>query len=390
MRQLTDGNAEVVLAQTYEPYGEVLTSAGEGESSYAYAGEWTDTTGLQYLRARYMNPAVGRFLTRDTWSGNFSNPLSLNKWVYVESNPINLVDPSGKNSKNISCAWDDCEAEKNVQALKEVFIASAIRHNRIPNMDDNGFAALIASILVSERRIGRIPEDRNRALQFLEDLLPSLGCVVSGHYINDAWDNQEWGLLIKYLTNNEIPQYATVGLGNIALWKAEDIWKNQACDFWGNCVEVNVSPLKINNIFNQEVNIANPFDTQIAPASLPGGYLLEYEPSLLQSYQIMANQLLNDKKNIEYVAANLEVGALRLFSLGLQPTAYNSATWHLMSVQTPEEISRRKWDPGAAVWILNEIPTVLTVLGLDSSWNISQEMQYIQDGQEAFWGTGGN
>ncbi len=96
VRQLTDGNAQVVLGQTYEPYGEVLSSAGDGESSYAYAGEWTDTTGLQYLRARYMNPAVGRFITRDTWAGDYNSPLSLNRWGYVQGNPVMFTDPSGQ------------------------------------------------------------------------------------------------------------------------------------------------------------------------------------------------------------------------------------------------------------------------------------------------------
>lgn len=41
-------------------------------------------------------PSTGRFLTRDTWSGNANRPLSLNRWGYVEGNPINLTDPSGK------------------------------------------------------------------------------------------------------------------------------------------------------------------------------------------------------------------------------------------------------------------------------------------------------
>ena len=95
VRQLIDGNAEVILAQTHEPYGEVLSSAGEGESSYAYAGEWTDTTCLQYLRARYMNPALGRFTTRDTWAGDYNSPLSLNRWGYVQGNPVMFTDPSG-------------------------------------------------------------------------------------------------------------------------------------------------------------------------------------------------------------------------------------------------------------------------------------------------------
>lgn len=44
-------------------------------------------------------PSLGRFLTRDTWGGNANNPLSFNKWLYVEGNPINLVDPSGMRPK---------------------------------------------------------------------------------------------------------------------------------------------------------------------------------------------------------------------------------------------------------------------------------------------------
>jgi hypothetical protein len=39
---------------------------------------------------------MGRFLTRDTWPGEVNRPLSLNRWGYVEANPVNLTDPSGK------------------------------------------------------------------------------------------------------------------------------------------------------------------------------------------------------------------------------------------------------------------------------------------------------
>jgi hypothetical protein len=50
---------------------------------------------MMYLRARYYSPAQGRFVSRDVWEGNYNNPLSLNKWGYVEGNPINYTDPSG-------------------------------------------------------------------------------------------------------------------------------------------------------------------------------------------------------------------------------------------------------------------------------------------------------
>ena len=38
---------------------------------------------------------MGRFLTRDTWEGNTNAPLTLNRWNYTISNPINFTDPTG-------------------------------------------------------------------------------------------------------------------------------------------------------------------------------------------------------------------------------------------------------------------------------------------------------
>lgn len=52
---------------------------------------------MLYLRARYYNPADGRFQSRDTWGGNVTSPMSYNKWQYVYSNPANLTDPTGTN-----------------------------------------------------------------------------------------------------------------------------------------------------------------------------------------------------------------------------------------------------------------------------------------------------
>jgi RHS repeat-associated protein len=63
---------------------------------YGYTGEYTgDSTQLVYLRARYYTPQIGRFLTRDTWLGQTSTPMSFNPWVYVLANPVNNSDPTG-------------------------------------------------------------------------------------------------------------------------------------------------------------------------------------------------------------------------------------------------------------------------------------------------------
>ncbi len=95
VRQLVDADGEVTLAKGYEPYGQLMSSAGSGATSYGFTNEWMDATGLVYLRARYYAPWQGRFLSRDAWDGDYNQPLTLNKWLYVSANPINFTDPMG-------------------------------------------------------------------------------------------------------------------------------------------------------------------------------------------------------------------------------------------------------------------------------------------------------
>jgi RHS repeat-associated protein len=95
VRQLTDATGEITLAKSYQPYGDMLASVGSGTSPFAFTGEQQDVSGLTYLRARYYTNGDGRFLTKDTWMGDYNSPLSLNAWNYVNGNPINLTDPSG-------------------------------------------------------------------------------------------------------------------------------------------------------------------------------------------------------------------------------------------------------------------------------------------------------
>jgi hypothetical protein len=59
VRQLYDAAGRETLAQSYDPFGNPLTSAGSGSSVFGYTGEQVDaSTGLVYLRARYYNSTV--------------------------------------------------------------------------------------------------------------------------------------------------------------------------------------------------------------------------------------------------------------------------------------------------------------------------------------------
>jgi RHS repeat-associated protein len=68
VRQIANAGGAVTLGQSFDPFGNPDYRSGIGSSSYGFAGEWTDGTGLQSLRARYYSPAQGRrlfFLTRE-------------------------------------------------------------------------------------------------------------------------------------------------------------------------------------------------------------------------------------------------------------------------------------------------------------------------------------
>jgi len=95
VRQIANAGGNVTLLKSYEPYGSVLNSQGGATSVFGYAGEQVDNTGLVDLRARFMSPRLGIFLSRDPWEGDALSPMSLNVWLYVYDNPVNRTDPSG-------------------------------------------------------------------------------------------------------------------------------------------------------------------------------------------------------------------------------------------------------------------------------------------------------
>ncbi|AIQ73013.1 RHS repeat-associated core domain-containing protein [Paenibacillus odorifer] len=94
--QIVDTSGKTVNEYSYDEWGNI-TSQTEGISnSFKYAGEVYDAeTGLYYLRARYYDPSMGRFLNEDTYEGQIDNPLSQNIYTYVHNNPLIYTDPTG-------------------------------------------------------------------------------------------------------------------------------------------------------------------------------------------------------------------------------------------------------------------------------------------------------
>lgn len=90
----TDGNT--VNKYRYDMWGNPVETDENVENPLHYSGElWEETTGLQYLRSRWYDPSLGRFLNEDSFEGELKNPLSLNQYTYVENNSLINYDPNG-------------------------------------------------------------------------------------------------------------------------------------------------------------------------------------------------------------------------------------------------------------------------------------------------------
>ncbi|MFH0971279.1 MAG: RHS repeat-associated core domain-containing protein, partial [Candidatus Micrarchaeota archaeon] len=97
----------------YYAFGEMKSSSGSG-NNYKYTGKELDTdTGLYYYGARYYEPEIGRFLQADAVWGNFEDPLSLNRYVYVKNNPLKYVDPDGRAPE---------DKQSNIDSLANAFM----------------------------------------------------------------------------------------------------------------------------------------------------------------------------------------------------------------------------------------------------------------------------
>ena len=98
---LANESGVVTDTYSYDAFGNLLKSTGSTANSYRYCGEQFDsTTGLYYLRARYMDTSTGRFISQDTYAGSTADPISLHKYLYANSNPVMYTDPSGYSSDN--------------------------------------------------------------------------------------------------------------------------------------------------------------------------------------------------------------------------------------------------------------------------------------------------
>ena len=110
-------NGSVAESYSYDPFGEMTAEGKEGAAKtpleakndnglsdndvlWGYNGEeYIEEVDLQYLRQRHYSPETGNFTSQDTNEGDLTNPLSQNRDIYAENDPVNGNDPGGDKKK---------------------------------------------------------------------------------------------------------------------------------------------------------------------------------------------------------------------------------------------------------------------------------------------------
>jgi len=185
----SDPELTILLAKSYSPYGETIDSVGDFNTSFGFTGEMTDDTGLINLRARWYAPGQGRFITKDSWIGDYKDPITLVKWVCANANPVLYVDPSG-----LKTVYYDREAAVKY-ALKWATSVNFVEYG--PKFGDRDCTNFVSQSL----KAGGLPEDDEWF--FTRPGLISGNCSTSNNLLNPIC-GPAWALtdkLFNHLTD---------------------------------------------------------------------------------------------------------------------------------------------------------------------------------------------
>jgi len=97
VRVCTDSNGNPNGTCDYEPFGEVQPgSTCSVPTNFRFTGaQWDAESGLYHFWFRQYDPKQGRWMSVDPVPGKTAEPQSQDRFVYVQDDPENSIDPMG-------------------------------------------------------------------------------------------------------------------------------------------------------------------------------------------------------------------------------------------------------------------------------------------------------
>jgi RHS repeat-associated protein len=270
--QIVDSNGNLVNSYQYDEWGNILSRTEGIANSFKYAGEQhDDETGFYYLRARYYDPSVGRFINQDTYEGDITNPLSLNLYTYCHNSPLGCVDPSGHAAKDARYSQNQVDYLNNlVSASGNSWAQQQINEGRFyvdPN--EPGVAYTVGEMDGGTPRFGTPGYDWTGEAMFTGGATAAVAtCVYSCAALIAAGDVATMGTAI---TSGTVVAAKSVSLGARA-WNATKnlVGKGEnSTTLYRSVSESELSGINANKIFDAGNNMdgkwmATTFDDAVA------------------------------------------------------------------------------------------------------------------------------
>jgi RHS repeat-associated protein len=263
-----DGNAPDDLMR-YGDYGELDGPERALPTDDAYTGYERDAyTGLYYARNRYYDAATGMVLSVDPYPVNQADLLDLHRYLYVQANPINRIDPQGLFFKELFNKAKE-KVGQVVDAVRRIFKKKPrpkpdIKPRPIPPPDPN----------IQGEKTPNIPDFSNSSKSFtsnkttltkLQGQAPTT-CGMKpeasiGGIVTDAKTGNPiyWAKVKICVNRHDIFTLCSYNQSNIAYtsidgkylitnitFSHDDLYVHRTYNYWSNCQNYNIQITKSN------------------------------------------------------------------------------------------------------------------------------------------------
>jgi RHS repeat-associated protein len=192
----------LVISSTtrFLPFGDYRVEPEAGLTDVGFTGHrQQDNVGLIFMRARFYMPYLNRFLQPDTIVPDPSNPQSLNRYSYVNNNPLRYTDPTGH------CVEGSEDFEECMQWVDQIH---------------NSWDTIFVEVCIGGGFIGGCQGWTAEEVQLLHDTLSEY--TFSQYLEGDIWfyrtdsGDEGWGGLTRKFSFEDGEKYSLIGIANEA------------------------------------------------------------------------------------------------------------------------------------------------------------------------------